>query len=298
MEENDRDLRFQLAELMAERTSPQKAALVLKVNPRAHPTAKMGVGKVHDLAFSPFGTVFRDVECGDLAERNQETAAALATDIRQRGREVRAATGSVRGWLMGNVPALHVADILESFQFSAHNPESDSNPLRGYYRLPEAGRPIGSRRHVLDDPYELAAYLRFWCACLADGVDPVPLFNVGVAVGEISAGSAPYGFALMNREITADGRLAGGWTGPSPNWPGDAFFDFPAPPQVVDGSNHRRAGAPGLLLLYVVHKDARGRAGRGLVRSFHTPTVGVIVPAGGPEIRRVTVTQELLGARS
>lgn len=58
---------------------------------------------------------------------------------------------------------------------------------------------------------------------------------------------------------------------------------FDAPPDgLLYGRNLRAEGADGLLLLHVVHKNARGRSGTGVERESHTPAFGIAIPAGGP----------------
>ena len=62
---------------------------------------------------------------------------------------------------------------------------------------------------------------------------------------------------------------------------GDAYFDNPDE-ELVRFNSRRLERAEGLLLLHVVHKDAKGRSGSGIVRAFHSPTFGLAIPAGGP----------------
>jgi hypothetical protein len=287
MQENDVDLRFQLAELMAEMKSPAQAALVLRANPRALPTSKMGTGLLVDLAFSPYTNVFRNVEIGALGEANQKVTLDLTKRIRDRdGKVVTSATGVHRGVLSRGWAATEVADILDSFAFSVHNPPVDANPMREFYRATTPERPIVSHFSASDDPYQLAAYLRAWSADAAIGKGP-PRFNVGFAFGEMRLERDPFDFALVNRQVSADGRVIGGWTGRSANWDGDAFFDSPSRDFRIVGSQQRQVGADGLFLLYVIHKNAAGRSGEGQKRLWHTPMLAVSVPAGGPVFRRV-----------
>ena len=287
MEENDRALRQDLARLMREGRSPADAALVIAANPKALPTGKLGEGQVHDLAFSPFTAIFRHVESSDdsLQARNQDTAIRLVGNIRAHAaRRVVAASGAVRGFCSPNWTALEVAGILDGFQYADHNPTSQGNPAREHFRVPDGTRRIVTGRTLLDDPYQVAAYLRQWAA---EGNPPV--FNVGVAFGEMTADVMPFDFPLVNREIRPNGEVIGGWTGRRSGWRGDQLFDGPAEAELVPGTAERRPNARGLVLMYVIHKDAVGRHGRGSSRPSHTPFLGIVIPEGGPIWRRVTV---------
>jgi hypothetical protein len=287
MQSNDRELRDELARLMKDGKTPADAALVISTNPRALPTAKLGQGKVYDLTFSPFATVFRFAECSnvDLQRRNEEAAHQLVENVRKRNPErVVAASGVARGMLSREWSATEIAAALESFRYADHNPSAVGNPARGHYRRPDVERPILSGRNVTDDPYQLAAYLRQWAA-LGDA----PAFNAGIAYGEMAMESQPFGYPLVNREITGHCEVVGGWTGRRAGWQGDQLFDSPGGTQVVPRTMERRKGAAGLLLLYVIHKAARGRHQRGKQRPHHTPVFGIVIPDGGPTWRRVAV---------
>lgn len=287
MEVNDRELRDQLATLMQARRSPADAALVISTNPKALPTGKIGEGKIHDLSFSPFASVFRRVEDTDvtLERRNEEVALRLVETVRARGQQrVVAASGTLRGTVGHDWSAVEVADVLETLCFADHNPSAVSNPARDYYRRPDLTRPIVLGRNLTDDPYQVAAYLRQWAV---EG--GAPGFNVGVAFGEMVTDIQPFDFPLVNREITSDAEVVGGWTGRRAGWRGDQLFDDPEGSQVIAGTMERKEGAKGLLLMYVVHKDAVGRHGRGKQRAHHTPVFGIVIPDGGPTWRRVTV---------
>jgi hypothetical protein len=267
MHVNDTDLRTQLGQLMIERKSPEDAALVLCANPHALPTAKLGEGKVRDLSYSPFATVLRRVEVLSdvLAARNEQAALELVTELRSKSpEEVRSEGGARRGMLSLNWTAGEVAFLLDRLCFSDHNPSATSNPARDFYRRPDSTRPLLTGRSIEDDPYQIAAYLRQWYA-----KGSAPTFNVGVAYGELDKDVRPFDFPLVNREVLASGIVSGGWTGRRPGWRGDAFFDDPPPGVMIEGTSQRTASARGLLLLYIIHKGAQGRAGHGVRRNYH-----------------------------
>lgn len=289
MHENDVDLRYQLSELMALGRTPAEATLVIRANPRALPTGKMGDGAVFDLAFSPYTNFLRYTEAGALAAANERATLDLVKQIRARNPEnVVTAGGTTRGILSRGWTAEEVVAVLEALAYSAHNPDVEMNPMRDFYRAPSTDRPVGATIPLAHDPYQIAAYLRAWISKGEDAIR-LPSFNVGVAFGEMHEGREPFDFDLTNRQVGKDGWVVGGWTGRSATWDGDAFFDRPEKQFRLDGSQLRVEGGSGLLLLYVIHKSATGRNKEGLVRTHHTPVLAVAVPGGGPLFRRVVV---------
>ena len=174
--------------------------------------------------------------------------------------------------------ANEVADALDAFSYTGHNPDPALYPMPEFYRPADASRGTGRVLDTSNDPYVAAAYLRYWA--LQGHLSP-PLFNVGVTFGTMIDGNEPFDFALLNRKVSQNGRMEGAWSGASQGWRGDAYFDNPDE-ELVGFNSRRLEGAEGLLLLHVVHKDARGRSGGGIVRAFHSPTLGLAMPAGGP----------------
>ncbi len=289
---NDLDLRYQLAELMTERRSPRDAAIVLACNPRGLPTGKLGEGKVVDLAFSPYSSVFRHLEVAEQADANVESAQHIVDAVRTRRFElVRNDAGELRGELSRGWTADEVAGLLNGLRFTFHNPPHETSAVPRHHRGADLSRAVVRGLAPSADPYLIAAYLKLWKEEAQVGrATPPPQFNVGFAHGELSEGNAPFDFPLMNRAISPNGQLESSWTGRSANWRGDAFFDRPPLADIQAGSAYRKNGADGLLLLYILHKNALGRAGDGLKRATHSVTFGLVVPAGGPVFRRVTVT--------
>jgi len=288
MQCNDTDLREQLATLMAERRSPADAALVIQMNPKALPTAKLGEGRRYSLSFSPLDTVFNNIEGSDvlLQAANEKRAVDLVERVRARQpREVRAASGAQRGILSLGWEAEEVADLLDGFSYAKHNPSAFANPAKDFYRKPDAFRPVNCSRALTRDPYQIAAYLRQW---KREG-ERCPLFNVGIAYGAMDSDTAPFNYPLVNREITSHDEVVGGWTGRRDGWAGDRVFDEIDPSLLAPGTTRRLMGAPGLLVMYVVHRAALGLMLRGKPRSSHTPFIGLIIPEGGPRWDRVAV---------
>ena len=291
MNSNDTAVRHRLARLMQEQRDPKYATIVFRASPYVMPTAKLGAGRVRDLTFSPFTRVLSNVSYGPFAEANETIARQLVDKIRGRSaRPIYTHTGIQRGFLAESWAADEIADILDSFNFDGHNPSDDHNLLGTCFRRPDMSRPAAASIDPGLDPYHIAAYLRRWARASPDSA---PSFNIGVAFGELTAAVAPFDFPLLNRQISQDNRVDGSWTSKSPSWPGDFYFDA-IPAELRIGKTERAAGAPGLLLLYVVHKDAPGPAKKGKSRVCHTPFFGISIPGGGPDERRVvTRTREV-----
>jgi Z1 domain len=286
LHENDSRLRSRLAKMMRDRESPAHATLVFRASPDVMPTAKLGAGQVRDLAFSPRTHVFSDVRYGNEAISNEKWAANLVSRIQARHPEpARTDAGKARGILSRGWGSLEVAEILDGLAYESHNPADVGHVHEGRFRPPDPDRPPGHGLPAENDPYHVAAYLRYWVALPAPPT-PAPTFNVGISYGTLIEGTEPFTFPLLDRFITPDGKVEGAWTGRSAGWPGDYYFDR-IPPELRMPPTGRTEGSPGLLILYVVHKDATGRKGAGAKREHHTPFLGICVPAGGPEFIRV-----------
>jgi hypothetical protein len=270
--ENDLQHRARLALLMENREQVDKARIALQTLPTALLTAKIGVGKTHDIAFSPYTHVFSKVEIGELAIVNQELAEGLISEIRSRGgEEVRVGIGRPRGMISKGWSAGEVADVLDGWALSHHNPDPADYPHSAFHRHVDTTRPVVRRNDPRNDPYLVAAYLRWWAA---QGGGSAPLFNVGITYGPLRSNTNPFAFPLLDRTITPTGALDGGWGGD------DKTIDDPSQ-DLIDAYGDRMRGADGLLLLHIVHRDARGRSRRGLVRPVHTISFGIAIPAGG-----------------
>jgi hypothetical protein len=199
---------------------------------------------------------------------------------------------------------------------------SSADPESPLYRAPEGSSRVvdlGSR-----SPYVIAAYLRFWAACLDRDVRGVftddsppqrwsllnldakresqPRFRVGVRFGTgapVSTGPfADLGRSLeleikpMARQSAATGELAAEWgsrKATDTGYVGDDLFDATMLggelPLHPDGT--RQEGAPGLLLFHLIGRDG----GDGIA-------VGLSIPTGGPDhTEAVSPTRATGGAR-
>ncbi len=278
--ENDLQHRNRLAMLMEQHARVDEARIALRAAPSALLTAKIGVGQRHNIAFSPYSHVFDRLEIGDLAEQNEQLALRILHGIRSRGaEEIRVGQGSARGLLSRGWAAEEIARILDDWAFTKHNPDPQDYPYAEYHRPTDSSRATSRSLGTRNDPYLVAAYLRWW-AENANETAP-PRFNLGVTYGPWDSDCEPFDFPLLNRAITAEGAIEGGWSGASSGWRGDKFFDA-VDADLVDLAGERKVGVDGLLLVHVVHKLALGRSQTGHVRSHHTLTFGICVPAGGP----------------
>ncbi|MDE1881869.1 MAG: hypothetical protein KGI89_15155, partial [Euryarchaeota archaeon] len=285
MHEHDRELRLALVEMMEKRLAPADATLLLRANPHSLPTSKLGAATKVDIKFAGKGQVFRGVECGPLALKNQEVAVAFVREVRSRApSEIRRLDGTPpRGWISEKWTLLEVADWLDRLQYTGHNPDPSQRPIRNHYRPVDPSRPCALRfENPSTDPYEMAAYLRAWDA---DDALPKPTINAGFATGRMDHDTAPFNFPLADRTIMEDDMLVGSWEGRGNGWEGDARFDGITSAMLKKGTASRLQGAPGLLLLYIIHKNATGRGDFGKTRPAHTPTFGISLPAGGPTLR-------------
>jgi len=271
--ENDLQHRARLALLMENREQVDKARIALQTLPTALLTAKIGVGRTHNIAFSPYTHVFSSVELGDLAAVDQELALSLVHQIATRdGKEIKLGGRHSRGLISAGWSATEVANVLDAWSLTSHNPDPADYPHAEYHRPADKSRTVSRSNDPRNDPYLAAAYLRWWAANPADA--PAPIFNVGVTYGLLAADTSPFTFPLLNRTITADGALDGGWGGE------DKIIDSP-PSELIDGAGDRMEGAKGLLLLHIIHASAKGRSGKGEPRKLHTISFGLAVPAGG-----------------
>ena len=261
--ENDLQHRNRLAILMDEGAQVDEARITLRAAPSALLTAKIGVGQIHDIAFSPYSKVFDRVEIEDMAEQNQEFALRLVDAIRSRGAtEVKVGHGVPRGLLSKGWSPDEITTILEGWSFTRHNPDCDDYPYAEFHRTADSSRDTSRSFGTRSDPYLVAAYLRWWAASTSK--TSAPRFNVGITFGPLDENTEPFDFPLLNRAITVDGAIEGGWSGASSGWRGDKFFDEPES-SLLNVAGERISEADGLLLVHVVHKLALGRSGTGHV---------------------------------
>lgn len=313
--EHDEDLRRQLAWNVQNGRSPANATYRFLTIRDSVPTAKQGRG-YGPLRLDMSGArVFIDrVQMGKgtpeliAAGRNQEAALAIAENVLGGGEPLQ----EDRGYVRKDVSPEEVSDYLDRFVYSFHNPDPNRGigwNLRSYYRSHDASLSVTGYGFLpSSDPFLLAAYLRFWgAACeecrtdpttirfrAADGVSdwrprPPPAFNVALRYGTLAPDpESPFAHRLLNREVDGDGYVGSRWGGRR-GGVGDEWIDIPP------GGNRespRDVGQPGLMLLHVIGRQARGLKGYGEPYPYDRPCVGLVIPEGGPALEVVMAEAE------
>lgn len=316
--DHDQDLREQLAWNVAHDMRPVDGAVRFLRLADSLPTAKLGRGAVGAIHLSGVRIYFDRVENG-LGLEGQRAASANE-QLLGRLWERAATEGTPRlspidgialGRVASGLSATEVADILDSWRLSFHNPATTLGArinLARFHRLPDATTQAREGVAPTEDPYLVAAYLRYWDAAyrgstgdarnsfrevggLADwSPRPAPRFNLGIRYGSMTP-SDGFPFPPTNREVSADGWVDGRWGGHSlsAGYYGDEWFDID--PDGGDRASRRAAGTSGLLLVQVVGRQARGRSGRGVGSEFHRPVFGIVIPLGGPAVDFVVPTR-------
>lgn len=284
-----------------------------------HATGKVSglVGRQLRPGSRPF---VRHLNPADYDETNLALVAGHIADAASRQRIYQDRRGLVT---LDDLTLLETADLLDGMAYEDHGAvsfESDrwralegqaklapGDPEYPLYRAPKVtGDPVdlGSR-----SPYVIAAYLRFWAACLdrhvrgvlTDDLPPQrwallnldgkrasqPRFRVGARFGEgtpVTSGPFVDLGNQLDLEIrpmaraTKDGALAADWGSrqvTDTGYAGDDLFDLTAlhetPMLLQDGT--RAEGSPGLVLFHLVQSaDGRGKV-----------AVGLSIPGGGPD---------------
>jgi hypothetical protein len=284
--ENDQDYRKRLASLGSASESLEEFRIALRESPSYHLTAKTGPStERYKLNFSPYTHLFNRVEIRDLQADNERWSTETVTAITNRQSEtIIDSEGKPLGLLSKNWSAIEVADLIDGLRLSGHNPSKEDYPNPELYRDTESNRTTGRLLEVHSDPYVVAAYLRFWHHATRF---PTPKFNIAVPFGTELIDAEPYNHALINEAISPDGvLLTDSWRSDFYSQKLTTYIDDPGE-RHIDDAGHRTTGVNGLLALYIVHKQAQGLGG-GELREFHTPSIGLAIPAGGPSFQVLT----------
>lgn len=232
---------------------------------------------------------------------------------------------------------LSTADLLDRLSYAEHGAVplerqrwaalerqaqlASTDPEYPLYRAPEAGAEAIDLGH--HSPYVIAAYLRFWAACLdrqvrgviAGGRSPQrwnlldletkralqPRFRVALRFGmgaPLNQGPMLSLATALHREIrpmareVTEGKLAAGWgsrKAVGSGFTGDDLLDYRIlggdPDLHEDGT--RREGSPGLVVFQLIDSHD----GRGAV------AVGLSIPSGGPDHMEAVSTSRTKGVR-
>jgi hypothetical protein len=244
-----------------------------------------------------------------VAEANQAHAWAIASRVLRAREKLLTTKGELLGYVLREVSAVEITEYLDGFSYTFHNPEPAKGVgwnVKEYYRQPTRGIAVANAGvPPRSDPFLIAAYLKYWQAafeeCQRDssrntfrGADAVsrwrvcapPRFSLAVRCGSRApAEGSPFTFDLLDRAVDRRGLVGSRWGGRGYGTPGDEWIDMPPPGGDADAP--RPDGMPGLLLLHVIGRDARGRGNVGATYRFDRPCVGLVVPVGGPCIRFV-----------
>lgn len=327
--DGDEALRRQIIEAM--RGSPERAPspLVLE-GARFRATGKIaGISRV---PLCPGASPFVDlVNDGFSPDPN----VAVVTEVFDAPSVVVHAAGTQRGRILNQTVDLETAaSILDRLTYSEYTPDradptssrwealehqlglarDSQQGLVPLFRPPDSG--IATDSMVVAPnrcPYNIAAYLRLWKACLSrrarglfpteDGERPwaslnlaerrrnEPFFYVGLRFGSVDEEALPedpvnsldFTIRPMERTIEA-GRITATWGSRNPGsganaYAGDQLFDYhhhslQLPAMDADGPHWRPVGSPGLLLFHLVRAEGH---------PFTVAAVGVCVPLGGPD---------------
>ena len=318
--ENDADLRRQFAWMIREGRSPADTAVRMMCLPNSRPTARASRGERVHVSFSGSRVFQQDTQSGNgeeelaAAEWNEELAAKWWRRLQSDGQVVEGSDGRPRGYLLGGISSAEAAKLLDGFRFTFHNPDPTRRlgvTLQRFHREQSSDYPEAQGMKFGSCPYAVAAYLRFWEAAYAapvsrnecasyrgpDGAsawDPIsaPRFNVGFRFGDMDEeADGPFvGARLLNRWISSSGRVESRWGGhgTSEGNYGDEWFDID--PASGDPHEPRSATQPGLILIHVGHREARGRRGDGSAFTHHRPFLGICIPQGGPAFEAVVAS--------
>jgi hypothetical protein len=272
------------------------------------PTYGEGRGRNSTVQFSGAKPFIRRVQMGSselelsIAEGNVNLISEVCKKIKTEGEEVIGDDEVIMGYCSKGREVEEVISILEGLAFSFHNPKPTLRryvDLKKYVRRSDNSRELCKDIPLAQDPYLISAFLKYWKAAYEDdircqnemGLDwkrkPPPKFNIAVKFGKIADDGPPFDFPLMNRAINAEGHMVSGWG--SRAYGGnhmDEWFDHDRPHSELPSV--RGEGDPGLVLVHVVSRKARGPAGKGEEYSFDRPTIALSIPKGGPSILSVT----------
>lgn len=306
--------RQQMAFFAAAGVTDVKASYIL-FQGAGRPTGKIGTGRGVDPTFTGAKPFVRYVQgqtvpggACPFGTGNERAASSLTQQIRTAGATRTNADGTTAGYVLTSMPAIDVANFLEKLEYVNHNPavlearvqafdaveRVCGLPAGTFHRRPFSGRSTGVAIPESYDPYLIAAYLRMWHHAfiiatssinrfLGANLRPwvpvsVPNFNLVYRCGSKAPPSGSLFTDFLTDKIIdrgADVRAAWGRSGTLD----EEWFDMGAPPPTGPASP-RQATDSGLMMLYVIHRGSLGAA-----QCHELPTVGIVVPCGGPSLK-------------
>ena len=324
--EADEALRMQILAAMREEPGSAPSPLVLE-GARSRATGK--IASVSKVPLCPGPTPFIDmVNDGHSRDPNLSVVEELFSEPSV----TVLARGTERGRALARSLTLtETAALLERLRYDQYVPDAaaltstrwdalvrqlsldDTEGRHPLFRppvVPDGKMPSEIPPHLC--PYNIAAYLRLWDACLlrrAKGLFPTedgerpwssldlsqrvamqPRFRIGLRFGSVSQDilaaerrvSLPFRLLLMDRKV-GSGRITSAWGSRNQGetegaYLGDQFFDYyatnEAQPPPRDAQQWRPVGSPGMVLLHLVKVDGYDHP---------VVAVGVAIPLGGPD---------------
>jgi hypothetical protein len=273
------------------------------------PSHATGRGNIRNIQFSGTKPFIQRIQMGDdeleldYASHNLHEFSTICDRIIAEGRPVSNSNEETIGYCIYNRSVDEVINLLENLKFTFHNPNPNSQRfvnLSAELKPRDMDRPSAVGFRQTQDPYLIAAYLRFWKNGFEDrtrgmqdnlGLEwehsPPPSFNIAIRFGSLSS-EEPFEFRLMDREISSDGVMTSSWGSRGYGSPHmDEWFDEPGPHDQLPLFRHQ--GRNGLILIHVVSKDSRGRNGTGETYHYPRPTLALNIPQGGPSVLSVDV---------
>ena len=135
------------------------------------PSHATGRGNVRNIQFSGTKPFIQRIQMGgdelelDYARHNLHEFSRICNRIIAEGRPVSNSNEETIGYCIYNRPVDEVIDLLENLKFTFHNPNPNSQRfvnLRTELKPRDMDRPSAVGFRQTQDPYLIAAYLRFW----------------------------------------------------------------------------------------------------------------------------------------
>jgi hypothetical protein len=273
------------------------------------PSHATGRGNISNIQFSGTKPFIKRVQMGEsnielqFAKNNLDKISSLCEKIVINGQDVINPEKKKIGYCLYDQPVDEVIDLLEGLEFTFHNPNPESRrfiDLRKEYMLRDSTRKNSIGFKLTQDPYLIAAYLKYWKNSFEKGkrglqnnngmewkpVD-VPKFNIGIRFGSLEPEN-PFDFPLMDRAISSDGNMISAWGSRGYGTPHmDEWFDMPSPHDHLPIFRHH--GQNGLILIHIVAGQSKGRALVGEEYSYPRPTLGLNIPQGGPSVLSLNI---------
>ena len=266
------------------------------------PSHALGRGSLRRIQFSGTKPFIQRVQMGEsdlqleYANHNVKILSDLCKVIIDQGDPVINSDREI-GYCILNQSVDDVITLLEGLKFTFHNPNPKSRlfiNLKNELKKPNHEMDKISGFSPAQDPYLIAAYLKYWKTGFEQGrnlqsnsgmewtLSPPPKFNIAIRFGSLEA-EHPFDFRLMDREIDEYGFMTSSWGSRGYGNPHtDEWFDQPGPHDKLP--IFRPEGSNGLILILVVSQNSKGLDGIGEKYRYARPTLALSIPQGGPAV--------------